>query len=1510
MKIGNCKLLNNKKILSSIVVGIVVISLIGGYFAFFKAQAVEAAWFDESWYYRKSIAATNNTTAESNVYISVTIDTSDTTKFQADCGDLRFTDNLGQLLDYYISDCGNPNSAAHVLFGNFPAGAQTIYYYYGNASASNGFSLTDFSIPASSYTVGSIGTEEKGPGPVAYWRFDEGYGTITYDDSTNNNDGTLTSGPVWQTEDMCVSGKCLKFDGSDDHVVVLNSSSIGYATPTISFSAWINPSSLPSINNFNILSKYYNGFGLKFGTDQKIMAGVYINSDVSVNVTSLSAIPLNSWTYIAATYDGSSIKLFINGVLVKTTTGETATTFARYTNNWIIGRRSGATYSYFNGFIDEVKIYNYARTEAQIKADYLAGAVGTGGSAASVSMGGKTQKWMSDGLVGYWKMDETTWNGTAEEVVDSSGAGNNGTSSGATTTAGKFGNGGSFDGNNDYVSVGGSSTINPISAKTVVAWVYLLQKPSQQKNVLVGPSGGVYFPSSAADATSRKPRVQWSGLSDINLFANSSLSYGQWTQIITTYDANGGSNNYKIYINGVLDNSKTVTGNIASTTGNTNIGSHGAYGANYFYGSIDEVRIYNRALSPKEVSDLYNWAPGPVGYWKMDEASGNALDSSGNNNIGIVMGAPTLVAGSIGRAKDFNNSAGLAAVDYYNIDSMPGLNTGAITVAAWIKPDVISSVERQCFVQTPGSFFDIEPDGTLRAWFQTTPTGWVNLDTAGIQAGVWQYVVQTYDRITRRVYINGVLKNSAINVTDALISTGAVRIGDAAWASEAFDGKIQHVRIYNYARTQKQIMEDMNAGHPAVGSPLGSYVGYWKFDEGYGTTTYDNSINNNDGTIYGASSTAGKFGKALSFDGTDDYVDAGNGASLNITGNQITIEAWIKPNSISGYKAIVAKMEPTLSYVLLTSGSEIYSGIYAPGGTENTSSGCGLSIGTWSHIVNTYDGSYTRIYCNGILVGTSVLVTGNIASSPTSLFTIGYQSPSYPRYFNGLIDEVKIYPFALNDDEIKTEYNRGAAVLMGAVSTNASGTASFSSDRSYCIPGDTATCTAPVGEWKFDEKIGTTANDSSGNGNTGTLGGGNSSYRPTWATGKIGSAMSFDGANDYIAINNSTSLRPEQITVEAWVKASAIAAPFTYPRILDKWTFDGTYPGGYALGMYANSTQLYFTVAINNIGAYEIPFSGSLAVGEWYHVAVTFDGTNIVKYINAVSQAPVSHPGSITYYNAEVPRNLAIGVRGYGSEDPWSGFIDDVKIYNYARTPAQIAWDYNRGKPVGYWKFDECQGTTAYDMSDNNNDGVITIGSSGNQNAVGTCASINASSSWYNGVTGKYNSAMSFDGTDDYIDAGTESSLNFTSGDFTIETWFKAGDSGGTLVERGLSQTDGYTLMYDPYVHLLTHQSGTYTYCRSQHPVTVGAWEHWIVVREGANIRLYRNGVEDIPYTGGTCTSISNPITSSRNLTIGKGNTWGWTAGQVDDVKIYNYALTSQQILMDYNQGSAIRFGN
>jgi uncharacterized protein DUF2341 len=124
-------------------------------------QKASATWWNNNWSFRKSITVNNTGEKQSNVYISLTIDTSDASRFQSDCGDIRFTDQDKTLLDYYIvSGCGTKDTSIHINFPSLTNGNNIFYLYYGNPYIQNGFSENDFSTPATNATP-SLKSEEK-----------------------------------------------------------------------------------------------------------------------------------------------------------------------------------------------------------------------------------------------------------------------------------------------------------------------------------------------------------------------------------------------------------------------------------------------------------------------------------------------------------------------------------------------------------------------------------------------------------------------------------------------------------------------------------------------------------------------------------------------------------------------------------------------------------------------------------------------------------------------------------------------------------------------------------------------------------------------------------------------------------------------------------------------------------------------------------------------------------------------------------------------------------------------------------------------------------------------------------------------------------------------------------------------------------------------------------------------------------------------------------------------------
>lgn len=215
--------------------------------------------------------------------------------------------------------------------------------------------------------------------------------------------------------------------------------------------------------------------------------------------------------------------------------------------------------------------------------------------------------------------------------------------------------------------------------------------------------------------------------------------------------------------------------------------------------------------------------------------------------------------------------------------------------------------------------------------------------------------------------------------------------------------------------------------------PQSGLVGYWNFDEGSGTMAGDSSGNGNTGTLYnGPVWVDGKYGKALSFDGSSTYVSVEASSSLDVT-SQVTVEAWAYARA---YVDNVGDNPHIVSRTYLSGGAihilNIYGGTHKVGFGVNPfpdqqPSTADLPLNVWTHIAMTYDGAYVRFYVNGEL-DSSYAQSGPIQTTSNWLAfgcmpTARYGGPGTWAFFNGMIDEVRIYNRALSQQEIQTDLN-------------------------------------------------------------------------------------------------------------------------------------------------------------------------------------------------------------------------------------------------------------------------------------------------------------------------------------------------------------------------------------------------------------------------------------------------------------------------------------------------------
>ena len=191
------------------------------------------------------------------------------------------------------------------------------------------------------------------------------------------------------------------------------------------------------------------------------------------------------------------------------------------------------------------------------------------------------------------------------------------------------------------------------------------------------------------------------------------------------------------------------------------------------------------------------------------------------------------------------------------------------------------------------------------------------------------------------------------------------------------------------------------------------------FDEGSGTVAADSSGNANHGTISGATWTVGgKYGNALVFNGTNARVIINDSQLLHLT-TEMTLEAWVNPSTVtSTWRDVVYKGNDNYFLEAMSpNASPAAGGIF--GSTPRETYGtAALTANTWAHQAATYDGATLRVYVNGVAVA-SVAQTGNIATS-TNPLEIGGDS-IYGQFFNGTIDEVRVYSRALTAAEIQTD---------------------------------------------------------------------------------------------------------------------------------------------------------------------------------------------------------------------------------------------------------------------------------------------------------------------------------------------------------------------------------------------------------------------------------------------------------------------------------------------------------
>jgi hypothetical protein len=211
-------------------------------------------------------------------------------------------------------------------------------------------------------------------------------------------------------------------------------------------------------------------------------------------------------------------------------------------------------------------------------------------------------------------------------------------------------------------------------------------------------------------------------------------------------------------------------------------------------------------------------------------------------------------------------------------------------------------------------------------------------------------------------------------------------------------------------------------------NPAQLKAGY-QLDTNAGTQVYDGTIANSNGLmVNGPTWIAGKIGRAINFDATNDYVDLGSPSASNITGDA-TVSVWVKPTNFTTEQGVISwgnggTTSPFSINLLTTSKVQ-----YACTGCTTRTSTASLTANVWSHVTTTVSGSTLKIYINGVLDSTQDIGISTRSSGNGSL-NFGRTATKYMR---GGIDEISIFDRALSAQEVRAIYDANAAGVNTAI---------------------------------------------------------------------------------------------------------------------------------------------------------------------------------------------------------------------------------------------------------------------------------------------------------------------------------------------------------------------------------------------------------------------------------------------------------------------------------------------
>ncbi len=816
-----------------------------------------------------------------------------------------------------------------------------------------------------------------------------------YTDKSQYKNDALPDGATFTMDRFGYANNAIHLDGSSA-LNVLNSPA--YNTPWATVSFWVNMDELPGNGEVFLLS--YGGWQQRYKISLPSHGKPVWTTNGANGISDMDSGDGNvlvpgQWMHVVCTHGTVNDEIYINGVLANSKAVGGALNPSSYPLG--IGYNAVDGGNNMKGSIDEVQIYNHPFSAFEVQNLYNEQS---------------TPPVFGSNVAADYKLD-----GNAQDDSDYR---NHGKNVGATSGKNRFGQANHamvFNGVSSEVEAANSVQLNsPLTS--VAFWINVNNLPGNGEAYLMS-FGGWQERWKISLPTHGKP--VWTtnyvgGISDMDAGDGHELQVGQWTQLVFVHD---GLKDI-IYMNGMQVAEKDVVGVLNSTTHDLGIGYNIIDGGSYFDGSLDDILIFNTALTAQEVADLYDAQAADPGITDL-EAPTAPLDLAANVSFTNV---------DLSWLPSTDNDSGVAGYNVYENGNNVSTTTDLTSSFSGLLPltsyefgvSAVDSAGNESTVSTLTVMtgMDMNPD-------TEAPSAPGNLHiTAGSNS-----VVFSWDASTDNVSVAGYVVTVDGNLVDTVYSpTTSIFIGGLDPSTlYTFE-----VYAYDPSGNNSEISDITESTTAPIDTGEPGLVAWYKFE---GDAT-DATPYHNDGTIGGnptfepVTNRPNAAGMDIVFDGDQDSVLCPN--AVQLISDYATVGFWIRLDgqnlmdaeayimSFGGWQERWKISLPQHRKIVWTTNGN---NTQFPHFIHDMDAGDGNELvqGFWFYVTMVHDGTDDIIYLDGDEVNRQPVPSK--LNSTANPFGMGNNPLDGHQYFHGALDEVKIYNKALTGDEITQLYNTG-----------------------------------------------------------------------------------------------------------------------------------------------------------------------------------------------------------------------------------------------------------------------------------------------------------------------------------------------------------------------------------------------------------------------------------------------------------------------------------------------------